>query len=75
MPGQPRRARALVTADEIVQLLDLGFEVRLHAHLPIQGLDARLIATDASLRRTLEVRFAAVRPAKARSRPSTKRKP
>jgi hypothetical protein len=74
MPGQPGRARALVTADEIVQLLDLGFEVRLHTHLPIQGLDAGLITTDAALRRTLEKQFASVRPAQGRTRPSKKRK-
>ena len=74
MPGEPGRARALVTADEIVQLLDLGFEVRLHRHHPIQGLDAGLIASDRELRRTLEERFKSLRPTQRKTRASPKRK-
>lgn len=74
MPDARGRLRALVTADEIVTLLDLGYEVSLHRHLAIQPMAAELIATDESVRRTLEHRFAPVRPALPPARATTKRK-
>jgi hypothetical protein len=66
MPDRFGRLRVLITADECAQLLDLGYEVRLHRHYPIQPLDARLIATDKSVEQWLEERLAPVRPADTR---------
>jgi hypothetical protein len=54
VPGPPGQVRALVTADECVQLLDQGFEVRLHHAHPVRPLDPALIETDESVRRRLE---------------------
>ena len=62
MPDRYGRLRALVTADECARLLDLGYEVRLHRHYPIQPLDAGLIATDESVQQWLDERLAEVRP-------------
>lgn len=57
VPDRRGRIRALLTADECVRLLDLGFEVRLHRAHPIQPLDPGLIETDESVRRWLEARL------------------
>ncbi len=54
VPGPKGKVRALVTADECVQLLDQGFEVRLHHAHPVRPLDPALIETDESVRRRLE---------------------
>lgn len=54
VPGPRGQVRALVTADECVQLLDQGFEVRLHHAHPVRPLDPALIETDESVRRRLE---------------------
>jgi hypothetical protein len=63
MPDRRGRLRVLITADECVRLLDLGYEVRLHRHHPIQPLDPKLIATDEAVSRWLEERLAPFRPA------------
>ena len=54
VPGPKGQLRALVTADECVELLDQGFEVRLHHAHPVRPLDPALIATDESVRRLLD---------------------
>jgi hypothetical protein len=54
LPDRYGRIRALVTAEECARLLDLGYQVRLHRHHPIEPLDGRLIATDESVQRWLE---------------------
>ena len=74
MPDARGRLRALLTADEIVTLLDLGYEIRLHRHLAIQQLDPGLITTDKSFTRSLEQRFASVRPTSAPAGATKKRK-
>jgi hypothetical protein len=62
MPDRYGRVRALVTAEECVRLLDLGYEVRLHRHHPIEPLDTSLIATDESVQHWLDEVLAAARP-------------
>ena len=57
VPDQGGRIRALLTADDCVRLLDLGFEVRLHRAHPVRPLDPRLIETDESVRRWLDERL------------------
>jgi hypothetical protein len=74
MPDARGRLRALLTADEIVTLLDLGYEIRLHRHLAIQPMDPELIAADEPFKRSLEQRFASVRPTPAPARTTKKRK-
>jgi hypothetical protein len=74
VPDARGRLRALLTADEIVTLLDLGYEIRLHRHLAIQPMDPGLIATDTSLERSLEQRFASVRPTPPPAGTTKKRK-
>jgi hypothetical protein len=65
VPGPKGQLRALVTADECVQLLDLGFEVRLHHAHPVRPLDPSLIATDESVRRWLDEKLRnIIRPAR-----------
>lgn len=54
VPGPPGQVRALVTADECVQLLDQGFEVCLHHAHPVRPLDPALIETDESVLRRLD---------------------
>ena len=71
MPDRYGRVRALVTAEECARLLDLGYEVRLHRHHPIEPLDARLIATDESVQGWLDEILAAARP----EAPTRRRKP
>jgi hypothetical protein len=73
MPDRYGRVRALVTAEECARLLDLGYQVRLHRHHPIEPLDARLIATDESVKRWLDEILAAAR-SEAPTKPSRTRK-
>jgi hypothetical protein len=54
VPSPPGQVRALVTADECVQLLAEGFEVRLHHAHPVGPLDPALITSDESVSRTLD---------------------
>ncbi|HEV7241000.1 MAG TPA: hypothetical protein VGQ36_17305 [Thermoanaerobaculia bacterium] len=51
VPDPKGLIRALLTADDCVRLLNLGFEVRLHHAHPIRPLDRALIETDESVRR------------------------
>jgi hypothetical protein len=69
VPGPKGQLRALVTADECVELLDLGFEVRLHQAHPVVPLDRALIATDASVRRWLNEKLGSI------TRPAIEKKP
>lgn len=62
LPDRYGRVRALVTAEECARLLDLGYEVRLHRHYPVEPLDARLIATDESVKSWLDEILAAAPP-------------
>jgi len=62
MPDRYSRLRALVTAEECARLLDLGDEVRLHRHHPVEPLDARLIDTDESVQSWLDEILAAASP-------------
>jgi len=57
LPDPRGRIRALVTADELPRLLDMGFTVRLHRAHPVAPIDRQLVATDASVRRWLEARL------------------
>ena len=61
MPDRYGRVRALVSAEDCARLLDLGYQVRLHRHHPIEPLDAHLIATDESVKRFLDEILAAAR--------------
>lgn len=62
VPDPKGQLRALLTADDCVRLLDLGFEIRLeHAH-PIRPLDRSLIETDESVRRWLEEKLRGLVP-------------
>lgn len=54
MPDRYGRTRALLTAGEIAELVELGYEVRVHRHHPIQPLPRGLIATDRSVEAWLE---------------------
>ena len=54
LPDPKGEIRALVTAEDCVQLLDKGFEIHLyHAH-PVRPLDPTMIETDESVRRRLD---------------------
>jgi formate dehydrogenase maturation protein FdhE len=73
IPDRYGRVRALVTAEECARLLDLGYQIRLHRHHPIEPIDARLITTDESVQRWLDEILAAARPeAPAKSRKTRK---
>lgn len=54
LPDRYGRVRVLVTAEECAQLLDLGYQVRLHGHQALEPLDPRLIATDESVQAWLD---------------------
>ena len=62
LPDRYGRLRALVTAEDCAQLLELGYEVRLHRHHAIGPMDPRLIETDKSVQGWLEERLASIRP-------------
>jgi hypothetical protein len=53
VPDTKGLVRALVTAADLVRLLDQGFEVHLHEAHPVQPLNPKLIETDESVRRWL----------------------
>jgi len=62
VPDPKGQIRALLTADDCVRVLDLGFEVRLrHAH-PVRPLDSSAIETDDSVRRWLEEKLRGLIP-------------
>ena len=66
VPDPKGRIRALVSADDCVRLLALGFEVRLqHAH-PIRPLDPKLIETDDSVRRLVQEKLRGLLPRDAK---------
>src|SRR5687768_13951080 len=54
VPDTKGLVRALVTAADLVRLLDQGFEVHLHEAHPVQPLNPKLIETDESVRRWLD---------------------
>jgi hypothetical protein len=57
LPGRGGQVRALLTPEDCVRLLDLGYEVRLHRAHPVQPLDPKLIETDGSVARWLDERL------------------
>lgn len=62
VPDPKGNIRALLTADDCVRLLNLGFEVRLlHAH-PVRPLDPSLIEADESVRRWLNEKLRGLIP-------------
>ena len=63
VPDPKGQVRALITADDCVRLLDLGFEVRLHHAHPIRPLDPTLIETNESVRRLLDEKLKGLVPA------------
>jgi hypothetical protein len=73
MPDRYGRIRALVTAEDCARLLDLGYQVRLHRHHPIEPVDARLIATDESVQGWLDEIAAAADPEGSTERPETEK--
>ena len=62
VPDPKGLVRALVTADDCVRLVDLGFEVRLHHAHPVRPLDPSLIETDESVRRWLNEKLRGLIP-------------
>ena len=62
VPDPKGLIRALLTADDCVRLLDLGFEVRLHHAHPIRPLAPSLIETDESVRRWLDEKLRGLVP-------------
>jgi hypothetical protein len=63
VPDPKGLVRALLTADDSVRLLNLGFEVRLHHAHPIRPLDRSLVETDESVRRWLKEKLRGLIPA------------
>ena len=63
VPDPKGLVRALLTADDSVRLLNLGFEVRLHHAHPIRPLDPSLVETDESVRRWLDEKLRGLIPA------------
>ena len=64
VPDPKGLIRALLTADDCVKLLNLGFEVRLHHAHPVRPLDRSLIETDESVRRWLNEKLRGLIPDK-----------
>ena len=62
VPDPKGLVRALITADDCVRLLDLGFEVRLHHAHPVRPLAPSLIETDESVRRWLNEKLRGLIP-------------
>ncbi len=62
VPDPKGLIRALLTADDCVRLLDLGFEVRLHHAHPVRPLAPSLIETDESVRRWLNEKLRGLIP-------------
>lgn len=63
VPDPKGLVRALLTADDSVRLLNLGFEVRLHHAHPVRPLDPSLVETDESVRRWLDEKLRGLIPA------------
>ena len=51
VPDERGDMRVLVTFEEVVRLLDRGYEVRLRRRLPVQPLDSALVMDDAEAER------------------------
>jgi len=66
VPDPQGGVRLLITPDDIAQLLDLGYEVRLHRNVPVEPLRPDLIADDQEALRWLEDRVNGI----AREEPS-----
>lgn len=62
VPDPKGQIRALLTADDCVRVLDMGFEVRLHQAHPVRPLDLSLIETDESVRRWLKEKLRGLIP-------------
>jgi hypothetical protein len=62
VPDPKGLVRALLTADDCVRLLNLGFEVHLHHAHPVRPLDPSLIETDESVRRWLNEKLRGLIP-------------
>lgn len=62
VPDPKGLIRALLTADDCVRLVNLGFEVRLHHAHPIRPLAPSLIETDESVRRWLNEKLRGLIP-------------
>jgi hypothetical protein len=73
LPNARGRVAAILSTDEIIRLLDRGYEVRLSRHLRIQPLSQDLAVSDAEFRRSLEERFRDLRKQTSPSRPERKR--
>ncbi|MGW6906213.1 hypothetical protein [Streptomyces sp. NPDC054940] len=54
IPDPEGEVRVLVTPDECRRLLESGYEVRLHAVVPVRPLPAELVAQDDSVMAWLE---------------------
>ncbi|MFD9882921.1 hypothetical protein ACFWZT_15880 [Streptomyces alboflavus] len=63
LPDPEGAVRVLVTADECRRLLERGYEVRLHAPVPVRPLPAELVAQDDAVRAWLEERLQGIRRA------------
>jgi len=61
VPDAYGRIRALVTVEDLVRLLNQGYEVRLSRAYPLQSLDPALIMTDEAHKSWLEKRVAALK--------------
>jgi hypothetical protein len=60
LPDPQGGVRLLVVPDEIVELLDRGYEVRLHRVVPVAPLPAELITNDEDAARWLEDQVAGI---------------
>jgi hypothetical protein len=60
LPDPQRGVRLLVNTDDLIRLLDEGYEVRLHHVVPVQPLSPDLIMGDADARRWLEDQVAGI---------------
>ncbi|WP_055523690.1 hypothetical protein [Streptomyces graminilatus] len=56
IPDPEGDVRVVVTAEECRRLLESGYEVRLHAQVPVRPLPAELVEQDDSVRAWLEER-------------------
>jgi hypothetical protein len=61
VPDAFGRIRALVTVEDLVRLLDQGFEVRLYRAYPLEPLDPALIMSDEAHKSWLEKRVTALK--------------
>ncbi|MER5299858.1 MULTISPECIES: hypothetical protein [Streptomyces] len=63
IPDPEGAVRVLVTADECRRLLESGYEVHLHAPVPVRPLPAELVEQDEAVRRWLEERLEGIQRA------------